>query len=115
VLASGKLIDQMERAGFTPWLRLKSLQPFAASAHSVRMGRAASPFVGKIVETVEVLRPHHLTCLSVAITRIGQLAPWRAVELLEHGIRRLFGQPTPRSRNEAEGVYRESAGARPRK
>jgi DNA-binding transcriptional LysR family regulator len=95
--ARASLIDQMERAGFTPVI--------AAEIHNIHMqlafvqsgygvGLLPARFIaGKnSIGTVEVLRlPSFDLHMSVAIVRVGQLgALERVVGLLEHGIRHLF-------------------------
>jgi DNA-binding transcriptional LysR family regulator len=122
--ARATLIDQMERAGFTPVI--------AAEIHNIHMqlafvqsgygvGLLRSRFIsGKnSIGTVEVLRlPSFDLHMSVAIVRVGQLgALERAVELLEHGIRHLFEaadtrKPVARNQRSAPANRRK---ARPRK
>jgi len=104
------LIDQMERAGFTPMV--------AAEIHNVHLqlafvqsgyglGLLPASFVARnnALDMVEVLRPPSFDLrMSVAIVRAGQLgALEKAVGLLEHGIRDLFEatdarKPVTRSR-----------------
>src|SRR6185437_8839414 len=91
------LVDQMERAGFTPMI--------AAEIHNVHLqlafvqsgyglGLLPASFIARnnSLDAVEVLRPPSFDLhMSVAIVRAGQLgALERAVGLLEHGIRHLF-------------------------
>ncbi len=91
------LVDQMERAGFTPMI--------AAEIHNVHLqlafvqsgyglGLLPASFIARNnpLATVEVLRPPSFDLhMSVAIVRSGQLgALEKAVGLLEDGIRRLF-------------------------
>jgi DNA-binding transcriptional LysR family regulator len=97
-LLRASLIDQMERAGFTPvvaaeihynvHLHLALIQ----SGYGV--GLLPARFIARkeFIGTVEVLRPPSFELhLSVAIVRVGQLgALERAVELLAHGFRHLF-------------------------
>ncbi|HKT70911.1 MAG TPA: LysR family transcriptional regulator substrate-binding protein [Terriglobales bacterium] len=97
-LLRASLIDQMERAGFTPMVAAEihyniHLQ-LALIQSGYGVGLLPSRFIARknCRDTVEVLRPPSFDLrLSVAIARIGQLgALERAVELLEHGIRHLF-------------------------
>jgi DNA-binding transcriptional LysR family regulator len=91
------LIDQMQRAGFTPMI--------AAEIHNVHLqlafvqsgyglGLLPASFIARnnSLDAVEVLRPAAFDLrMSVAIVRAGQLgALERAVGLLEDGIRNLF-------------------------
>ena len=122
--ARANLIDQMERAGFTPMIAAEihnmhlQLQ-FVQSGYGV--GLLPARFIGRTIsiDTVEVLRPPSFDLqMSVAIVRVGQLgALERAVGLLEHGIRHLFEaantrKPVTRSRRSVPANRR---GARPRK
>ena len=124
-LLRASLIDQMERAGFTPMVAAEihyniHLQ-LALIQSGYGVGLLPSRFIARknCRDTVEVLRPPSFDLrLSVAITRIGQLgALERAVELLEHGIRHLFEpanttKPVSRSRR---GIPASRRAARPRK
>lgn len=91
------LVDQMERAGFTPMI--------AAEIHNVHLqlafvqsgyglGLLPASFIARnnSLDTVEVVRPPSFDLqMSVAIVRAGQLgALEKAVGLLEDGIRDLF-------------------------
>jgi DNA-binding transcriptional LysR family regulator len=92
-----RLIDQMERAGFTPMIAAEihnmHLQlAFVQSGYGV--GLLPARFITRktSVDSVKVLRPPSFDLhRSVAIVRVGQLgALGKAVELLEHGLRELF-------------------------
>ncbi len=123
-LARANLIDQMDRAGFTPMIAAEihnmHLQlAFVQSGYGV--GLLPARFIARknSIGTVEVLRPPSFDLhMSVAIVRVGQLgALERAVGLLEHGIRRLFEaadtrKPVTRSGRRVPAKRRE---ARPRK
>jgi len=107
------LINRMERAGFTPMI--------AAEVHNIHMqlafvqagygvGLLPARFIARhrSVDPVRVLRPPSFDLhRSVAIVRVGQLgALGKAVELLEHGFRKLFEaadttKPVPRQRGGA--------------
>jgi DNA-binding transcriptional LysR family regulator len=98
-LLRANLIDQMERAGFTPMVAAEihyniHLQ-LALIQSGYGVGLLPSRFIARknCRDTVEVLRPPSFDLrLSVAMARIEELgALERAVELLEHGIRLLFG------------------------
>ena len=110
-LLRASLIDQMERAGFTPMvaaeihynvhLHLALIQ----SGYGVGLLPARFIARNEFIGTVEVLRPPSFELhLSVAIVRVGQLgALERAAELLAHGFRHLFEaadtrKPVTRSR-----------------
>src|ERR1700720_4694801 len=124
-LLRASLIDQMERAGFTPMVAAEihyniHLQ-LALIQSGYGVGLLPARFIARkeFIGTVEVLRPPSFELhLSVAIVRGGQLgALERAVELLEHGIRHLFEaanttKPVTRSRR---GVLANRRKARPRK
>ena len=118
------LIDRMGLAGFTPMIAAEihnmHLQlAFVQSGYGVGLLPARFVASNNSLDTVEVLRPPSFDLhMSVAIVRVGQLgALERAVELLEHGIRRLFKaadtrKPVTRSRRSVPANRRE---ARPRK
>ena len=122
--ARANLIDQMDRAGFTPMIAAEihnmHLQlEFVQSGYGV--GLLPARFIARTIsiDKVEVLRPPSFALhLSVAIVRVGQLgALERAVELLEHGIRHLFEaantrKPVTRSRRSVPAKRRAM---RPRK
>ena len=124
-LLRASLIDQMERAGFTPMVAAEihyniHLQ-LALIQSGYGVGLLPARFIGRKNwrDTVKVLHPPSFDLrLSVAIARIGQLgALERAVELLEHGIRHLFEpenttKPVSRSRR---GVPTNRRQARSRK
>ena len=124
-LLRASLIDQMERAGFTPMVAAEinynmHLQ-LALIQSGYGVGLLPSRFIARkdCRDTVEVLRPPAFDLrLSVAIARIQQLgALEQAVELLEHGIRRLFEaaqtkKPVTRQRRSVPANRRA---ARPRK
>jgi DNA-binding transcriptional LysR family regulator len=124
-LLRASLIDQMERAGFTPVVAAEihyniHLQ-LALIQSGYGVGLLPARFIARsnALDTVEVLRPPSFDLrLCVAIARIGQLgALERAVELLEHGIRQLFeaantAKPVSRS---PRSVPASRRAARPRK
>ena len=97
-LLRASLIDQMERAGFTPMVAAEIHYNIHLQLALIQSGYGVGLLPARFIarkncrDTVEVLRPPSFDLrLSVAITRIGQLgALERAVELLEHGIRYLF-------------------------
>jgi DNA-binding transcriptional LysR family regulator len=105
-----RLIDQMERAGFTPMIAAEihnmHLQlAFVQSGYGV--GLLPARFIARnhSIDSVKVLRPPSFDLhRSVAIVRLGQLgALEKAVGLLEHGFRQLFEaankrKPVTRSR-----------------
>jgi len=118
------LIDRMERAGSTPLIAAEihnmHLQlAFVQSGYGVGLLPARFVAGNNSLDTVKVLRPPSFDLhMSVAMVRVGQLgALERAVELLEHGIRHLFGaanttKPVSRGRR---GVPPSRRAARPRK
>jgi DNA-binding transcriptional LysR family regulator len=124
-LLRANLIDQMERAGFTPMVAAEihyniHLQ-LALIQSGYGIGLLPARFIGRedCRDTVEVLRPPSFDLrLSVAMVRVGQLgALERAVELLEHGLRQLFEaadttKSVTRSRRRVRANRRN---ARPRK
>jgi DNA-binding transcriptional LysR family regulator len=124
-LLRASLIEQMERAGFTLTVSAEinynmHLQ-LALIQSGYGVGLLPSRFISRknCRDTVEVLRPPSFDLrLSVAIARIEQLgALERAVELLENGIRLLFGaahagKPVTRHRR---GVPPNRRPARPHK
>lgn len=92
-----RLIDQIERAGFTPVIAAEvhnmHLQlAFVQSGHGVGLLPARFIARNQTIDSVEVLRPPSFDLhRSVAIVRVGELgALGKAVELLEHGFRQLF-------------------------
>ena len=105
-----RLIDQMERAGFTPMIAAEihnmHLQlAFVQSGYGV--GLLPARFIARnhSIDSVKVLRPPSFDLhRSVAIVRVGQLgALGKAVEQLAHGLRNLFEaadtrKPVTRSR-----------------
>jgi DNA-binding transcriptional LysR family regulator len=119
-----RLIDQMERAGFTPMIAAEihnmHLQlAFVQSGYGV--GLLPARFIARnhSIDSVKVLRPPSFDLhRSVAIVRVGQLgALGKAVELLEHGFRQLFeaaDTPKPVTRHR-RGVPANRREARPRK
>src|SRR5438445_644080 len=124
-LLRASLIDQMERAGFTPMVAAEIHYNIHLQLALIQSGYGVGLLPARFIarkncrDTVEVLRPPSFDLrLSVAITRIGQLgALERAVELLEHGIRHLFEaadttKPVTRSRRRVPANRRV---ARPRK
>jgi DNA-binding transcriptional LysR family regulator len=124
VLSSGKLIDQMERAGFTPMIAAEihnmPLQlAFVQSGYGVGLLPARFIARNRSMDSVRVLRPPSFDLhRSVAIVRVGQLgALGKAVELLEHGLRQLFeaaDTPKPVTRHR-RGVPPNRRAARPPK
>ena len=122
--ARASLIDQMDRAGFTPMIAAEihnmHLQlEFVQSGYGV--GLLPARFIARTIsiDKVEVLRPPSFDLhMSVAIVRVGQLGALEmAVGLLEHGIRHLFEaantrKPVTRSRRSVPANRRQ---ARPRK
>ena len=91
------LVDQMERAGFTPMIAAEihnvHLQlAFVQSGYGVGLLPASFIARNNALDRVEVLRPPSFDLrMSVAIVRAGQLgALEKAVGLLEDGIRQLF-------------------------
>ena len=95
--ARANLIDQMDRAGFTPMIAAEihnmHLQlEFVQSGYGV--GLLPARFIARTISSdkVEVLRPPSFNLhMSVAIVRVGQLgALEKALELLAHGFRQLF-------------------------
>src|SRR5580658_8757697 len=119
-----RLIDQMERAGFTPMI--------AAEIHNMHLqlafvqcgygvGLLPARFIARnhSIDSVKVLRPPSFDLhRSVAIVRVGQLgALGKAIELLEHGFRQLFeaaDTPKPVTRHR-RGVPANRRAARPPK
>jgi DNA-binding transcriptional LysR family regulator len=105
-----RLIDRMERDGFTPMIAAEvhnmHLQlAFVQSGYGVGLLPARFIVRNRSIDTVKVLRPPSFDLHpSIAIVRVGQLgALEKAVGLLEHGIRQLFeaattGKPVTRSR-----------------
>jgi DNA-binding transcriptional LysR family regulator len=92
-----RLIDQMERAGFTPMIAAEihnmHLQlAFVQSGYGVGLLPARFITRNHSIDSVKVLRPPSFDLhRSVAIVRLGQLgALEKAVGLLEHGFRQLF-------------------------
>ena len=124
-LLRASLVDQMERAGFTPMVAAEihyniHLQ-LALIQSGYGVGLLPARFIARnsALDTVEVLRPPSFDLrLSVAIARIAQLGALdRAVALLEDGVRHLFEatnttKPVSRSRR---GVRPRRRAARPRK
>src|SRR6476620_4748948 len=119
-----RLIDQMERAGFTPMIAAEihnmHLQlAFVQAGYGVGLLPARFIAGNNSLDKVEVLHPPSFELhMSVAIVRVGQLgALERAVGLLEHGIRHLFEaantkKPVTRHRR---GVPANRRAARPPK
>jgi DNA-binding transcriptional LysR family regulator len=97
-LLRASLIDQMERAGFTPMVAAEIHYNVHLHLALIQSGYGVGLLPARFIArteftgTVEVLRPPSFELrLSVAIVRVGQLgALERAVEVLEHGIRHLF-------------------------
>jgi DNA-binding transcriptional LysR family regulator len=91
------VVDQLERAGFTPTIAAEihnvHLQlAFVRSGYGVGLLPASVIARNNAHHEFEVLRPRSFDLhMSVAIVRAGQLgALERAVELMEYGIRDLF-------------------------
>ena len=118
-----RLIDRMERDGFTPMIAAEvhnmHLQlAFVQSGYGVGLLPARFIVRNRSLDTVKVLRPPSFDLNpSIAIVRVEQLgALEKAVGLLEHGIRDLFeaadpGKPVTRSRRSVPAKRRA---ARPR-
>src|SRR3984885_12996555 len=119
-----RLIDRMERAGFTPMIAAEihnmHLQlAFVQSGYGV--GLLPARFIARShsIDTVEVLRPPSFDPHpSIALVRVGQLgALGKAVEQLEHWFRQLFeaaDTPKPVTRHR-RGVPANRRTARPPK
>jgi DNA-binding transcriptional LysR family regulator len=120
-LLRASLIDQMERAGFTPTVAAEINYNIHLQLALIQSGYGVGLLPARFIarencrDTVEVLRPPSFDLrLSVAIARVGQLgALERAVELLEHGIRNLFEganttKPVTRSRRGVPANRRKS-------
>jgi DNA-binding transcriptional LysR family regulator len=115
------LIDQMQRAGFTPMIAAEihnvHLQlAFVQSGYGVGLLPASFIARNNAPGTVEVLRPPSFDLhMSVAVVRAGQLgALEKAVRLLEHGIRDLFeaadtSKPGAMGRSSAPPVRRKAS------
>jgi DNA-binding transcriptional LysR family regulator len=97
-LLRASLIDQMERAGFTPTVAAEIHYNIHLQLALIQSGYGVGLLPSRLIsrptcrDTVEVLRPPSFDLrLSVAIARIRELgALEKAVALLEHGIRHLF-------------------------
>lgn len=122
--ARANLIDQMDRAGFTPMIAAEihnmHLQlAFVQSGYGVGLLPARFIARNSSLDTIEVLRPASFRLhMSVAIVRVGQLgALERAVGLLEHGIRHVFEAAETRKRvtKSRRSVRANRREARPRK
>src|SRR5437660_8131611 len=92
-----RLIDQMERAGFTPMIaaevhNMHMQLAFVQSGHGVGLLPARFIARNRSIDRVKVLRPPSFDLhRSVAIVRVAQLgALGKAVELLADGLRQLF-------------------------
>jgi DNA-binding transcriptional LysR family regulator len=92
-----RLLDRMERDGFTPMIaaeihNLHLQLAFVQSGYGVGLLPARFIVRNHSIDTMKVLRPPSFELHpSVAIVRAGQLgALGKAVELLEHGVRQLF-------------------------
>ena len=92
-----RLVDRMERDGFTPMIAAEvhnmHLQlAFVQSGHGI--GLLPARFIARhhSIDTVKILRPPSFDLYpAIAIVRVAQLgALEKAVGLLEHGIRQLF-------------------------
>jgi len=118
-----RLLDQMERDGYTPMIAAEvhnmHLQlAFVQSGYGVGLLPARFIARNRSIDTVKVLRPPSFDLQpSIAIVRAGQLgALGKAVELLEHGFRQLLEgantrKPVTGSRS---GVPAKRRKARPR-
>ncbi len=119
-----RLLDRMERDGFTPMI--------AAEVHNMHLqlafvqsgyglGLLPARFIARnhSIATVKVLRPPSFDLHpTIAVVRVGQLgALGRAVEQLEHGFRQLLeGADTTKSMTRhRRGVPAKPRAARPRK
>ena len=119
-----KLIDRMERAGFTPMIAAEihnmHLQlAFVQSGYGVGLLPARFIARNRSIDTVKVIRPPSFDLRpTIAIVRVAQLgALGKAVELLEQGFRQVFEaagtrEPVARSRRSTPANRRA---ARPRK
>jgi DNA-binding transcriptional LysR family regulator len=92
-----RLLDRMERDGFTPLIAAEvhnmHLQlAFVQAGYGVGLLPARFIVRNRSIDTVKVLRPPSFALHpSIAIVRVGQLgALEKAVGLLEDGIRQLF-------------------------
>jgi DNA-binding transcriptional LysR family regulator len=113
-----RLIDRIERAGFTPRIAAEvhnmHLQlAFVQSGYGVGLLPARFIARNRSMDTVKVMRPPSFALNpSIAIVRVGQLgALGKAVELLEHGCRQLFEatdttNPVTRQRRRARASRR---------
>ena len=122
-LLRASLIDQMQRAGFTPVVAAEINYNIHLQLALIQSGYGVGLLPARFIsrkncrDTVEVLRPPSFDLhLSVAIARIAQLgALERAVTVLEHGIRQLFeaaGTKEPATRRR-RGVSANRRTARP--
>jgi DNA-binding transcriptional LysR family regulator len=91
------LIDRMERAGFTPIIaaEVNNIQmqlAFVQAGYGVGLLPARFIARNRSIGRMKILRPPSFDLhRSVAIVRVGELgALGKAVELLEHGFRKLF-------------------------
>jgi DNA-binding transcriptional LysR family regulator len=91
------LIDRMERAGLTPMIaaEVNNIQmqlAFVQAGYGVGLLPARFIARNRSIDRVKILRPPSFELQRpVAIVRVGQLgALGKAVELLEHGLRKLF-------------------------
>jgi DNA-binding transcriptional LysR family regulator len=119
-----RLVDQMERAGFTPMIAAEihnmHLQlAFVQSGYGVGLLPARFITRKNSIDSVKVLRPPSFDLhRSVAIVRVAELgALEKAVELLEHGFRQLFeaaDTPKPVTKRR-RGVPANRRAARPPK
>jgi DNA-binding transcriptional LysR family regulator len=119
-----RLLDRMERDGFTPMIAAEvhsmHLQlAFVQSGYGVGLLPARFITRNRSVDTVKVLRPPSFDLHpSVAIVRAGQLgALGKAVELLEHGFRQLLEAADTKKpvRRHRRGVPADRWAARPTK
>jgi len=116
-----RLLDRMERDGFTPMIAAEihsmHLQlAFVQSGYGIGLLPARFIVRNHSIDTVKVLRPPSFNLRpSVAIVRAGHLgALGKAVEQLEHGLRQLFAaadttKPVTRHRR---GVHAKRRAAR---
>lgn len=120
-LLRANLIDQMERAGFTPTVAAEIHYNVHLHLALIQSGYGVGLLPARLIArkefkgTVEVLRPPSFELhLSVAIVRVEQLgALERAAELLTHGFRHLFEaanttKPVTRSRRGLPANRRKS-------
>ena len=118
-----KLVDRMERGGFTPMIaaevhNMHMQLAFVQSGYGVGLLPARFIARNRSTDSVRILRPPSFDLhRSVALVRVRQLgALERAVGLLEHGLRNLFeatgtSKPTKRGAKSAP-AHRRTARSR---